>query len=1013
MALGFAFNKAKILSSAEKFVQQGKLQNAIAEYEKVLKQDAKDLTVLNTIGDLYARLGRGDQAMYYFKKVGDAYAADGFVVKAIAMYKKLTKLNPSSLESVVRLAELYTQQGLYNDARAQYTTAADQYLKINDRESATGILKKMLDLDPENAAMQAKVADLYLKLGRNKDALEIYFNSAQSLHQQGSLDAAEKALVRVLKLDPNHAPALKLRGQIAAESGNSAAAVESLEKVTDVDSNVELVRPLLQAYLQTGDFDHAEPLATKLIEVHNDLSVVTLYANALLDAADPEQAIGLYVRYADRLLATNNQGFIDSLNSSISRAKDSALALQSMLTLLQKAGASGHALREVQELLAHAFVQAGELDKAADLYHELAEAEPDNPLHQQNYKQIISRMGKDPITRELSVEEGVQALMGDELEAPPALAQEYSLELAETINSALIDSELFLSYNVPEKAIAPLENVLPQAPNDARIRQRLASLYVRMGRFADAANCCAALAEVHAQAGLEDQAQQFRDLAAKYSKQAGGVSATGPVIELSTSEPALQQASQPISNMTEEAVPFQASSITEFSVTPPLQEPSVAEFDLSAVPADALPEATAEPVAETVETEHAEEWEDMLTVESPVHDEAGSQMADAGSESEVQEVTAEESPEEILEEAQFYISQGMRSEAQSAIGRLETIVPRHPALEKLRSTLSAQADAEAQKQRRGAPVADHGRPAATSKVESPKTSAPDFAASSASAGKQTGASGDGKDLLHELVLEEEGQQEQDVLDELIPELSAGERVPLTTPPLHVAPRVPAAPSMSTAANHTAANPLAGMVSDIEDALGEIAPSAPPAKTPATMPRTATKPHMPAVAATQSASVPPRMSAVPGEAQSMLSDLLEEFKEGIDEPAAEDDDPDTHYNLGVAFREMGLLDEAIGELQKVCRAVDSGVAFSQAIQAYTWLAHCFVEKGAPQAAIRWYERALNVKDISEDSRLAVYYDMATAFESAGNTKAALDNFMEVYGTNIDYRDVADRIRSLRK
>ena len=145
---------------------------------------------------------------------------------------------------------------------------------------------------------------------------------------------------------------------------------------------------------------------------------------------------------------------------------------------------------------------------------------------------------------------------------------------------------------------------------------------------------------------------------------------------------------------------------------------------------------------------------------------------------------------------------------------------------------------------------------------------------------------------------------------------------------------------------------------------------------------------------------------------MLSDLLDEFKEGIEEPSADGDDPETHYNLGVAFREMGLLDEAIGELQKVCRALDNGSSFSQPIQAYTWLAQCLVDKGAPQAAIRWYERALNIGGISEDSRLAVYYDMANAFESAGNKKAALDNFMEVYGANIDYRDVADRIRSLR-
>ena len=63
MAL-FGFNKQKVLASAEKYVQQGKLQNAIAEYEKVLKNDAKDLTVTNTVGDLYSRLGETDKATY-------------------------------------------------------------------------------------------------------------------------------------------------------------------------------------------------------------------------------------------------------------------------------------------------------------------------------------------------------------------------------------------------------------------------------------------------------------------------------------------------------------------------------------------------------------------------------------------------------------------------------------------------------------------------------------------------------------------------------------------------------------------------------------------------------------------------------------------------------------------------------------------------------------------------------------------------------------------------------------
>src|SRR6185369_4103870 len=79
-----------------------------------------------------------------------------------------------------------------------------------------------------------------------------------------------------------------------------------------------------------------------------------------------------------------------------------------------------------------------------------------------------------------------------------------------------------------------------------------------------------------------------------------------------------------------------------------------------------------------------------------------------------------------------------------------------------------------------------------------------------------------------------------------------------------------------------------------------------------------------------------------EAASALSDMFSEFKEDAEETAGQAEDPDTHYNLGIAFKEMGLLDEAIGELQKVCHAVDRGAGFSQPIQALTWLAQCLVD-----------------------------------------------------------------------
>jgi tetratricopeptide (TPR) repeat protein len=145
----------------------------------------------------------------------------------------------------------------------------------------------------------------------------------------------------------------------------------------------------------------------------------------------------------------------------------------------------------------------------------------------------------------------------------------------------------------------------------------------------------------------------------------------------------------------------------------------------------------------------------------------------------------------------------------------------------------------------------------------------------------------------------------------------------------------------------------------------------------------------------------------------LSEMFGELKQELEEEIiAGDDDPETHYNLGVAFREMGLLDEAIAELQKVCTAIDRGKAFTQPVQTYTWLAQCFIDKGVPEAAIRWYQKALSIPGLDDEVRLAINYELGSACETAKDKPAALRYFTDVYGANIDYRDVAERIRALK-
>ena len=153
-------------------------------------------------------------------------------------------------------------------------------------------------------------------------------------------------------------------------------------------------------------------------------------------------------------------------------------------------------------------------------------------------------------------------------------------------------------------------------------------------------------------------------------------------------------------------------------------------------------------------------------------------------------------------------------------------------------------------------------------------------------------------------------------------------------------------------------------------------------------------------------------AGPGE-NAPLKEVFDEFRADLGEMGAEDEDLETHYNLGIAFREMGLLEEAISEFQKVAKANERGKAFRYAMQCCTLLGLAFMEKGQPGIAAIWYERALRTPGVDAESTLALRYDLGVAQESANDLDAALKSFSHVYAVNIDYRDVADRIAALQK
>jgi pilus assembly protein FimV len=1103
MAFGFGFNKQKVLSAAEKYVQQGKMQNAIAEYEKVLKADPKDLTVTNTVGDLYSRLGEVDKATEAFKIVGDAYATQGFTVKAIAMYKKISKLKPS-LESVLKLAELYTQQGLFNDARAQYLQVAEEFLKSGELDNAVRIFQKILEMDPENTTMRVRLAEVYVRLGKKNEAWQIFSAAAETLRSKGLLPAAEEVLQRMLTLDPGNGYALLMQGRNLLEAGDAEAAIESLQKVSDLDSNPEGLRDLLKAYLKTGRLSDAGTLASKLLTVHNDLAAISTFADALMQAGQYENALQVYDQHAERLLAEDSDKVLKNLHSIIGHVRDNPASLEKLLDLFHKAGESTH-LNEVIELLAHASVQSGDLPRARDLYQKLATVEPGNPLHMDNYQQVANQIGGGSGRTLITTEEA--AVIVDELEATaPSIHQHYSDAVALAVRSALTDAELFISYNMPAKALGPLMAALPQAPTDLRLNQRLAALHTRAARFAEAGVCCRTLQNIYSEAGYPEEATRYGELADRYQERSASPA-------LTDSEPVVSAAQE---------IPVAASSAPWPAAPPQPAAQSGQDLEFSVVAdqdhdhnQDQASVEAAQPVAESqsapAEIDLSSEWDDSLTIETdaPPAEAVEVEITDAVGDHDVpaaklagksdQDRFDQEKTKETVEEIRFYLEHGMPEQASAAFEKLQSVTNNESILSALEAEIQAssqhtpaveevtavesisefatdepsaeftidevQAPVEeipavvetapeppAPVAETHAPPAPHAEPPAPALpvVEPPVHQAPgvlqEFVSDLESSlgdtflpgtvsreAEPAVAHGSAQASEPEVSTQAElepignsapttfGVPETAPMGEFVADLEASlgddflKDAPVAeTEPAHPAQPVSqiATPVASTPAQHWP-TPTPTPVPPVSAPVASAAAAAASSGAPLISPQAPVAPKPPVSPIIPGAPSVAKSSPFGEDAGVDLAEMFGELKHDLEVGASTtEEDPETHYNLGIAFREMGLLDEAIGELQKTCQAIDRGNPFPQAMQTYTWLAQCFLDKGVPQAAIRWYQKALDAPGIDEETRTALHYELAAAYETAGDKPSALKHFMEVYGRNIDYRDVAERIKPLK-
>ena len=1044
-----AYNKSKFVEAAQKLLNQGKVAQAIAEYQQILKFEPRDQVTLMTVGELYIRQGETFQAIDYFERLAQIFVSDGFLTKAIAVYKRIAKLAPEEIRPLEKLADLYVQQGVMSEARPLFLQLAEIHLKNNRQPEAVSLLRKLLLAEPDNLRIQVRLADLYQAMGQAKEAMETYVSAAQRALARGDHAECEKLADKALKIDAHNLAAVIVKARSYSARGTAAQAAELLENVPNLEKGGEQAELLLDLYVKSENWEKATQLALRIFEAdEKNFGLTQKLSEALLRSGQGEKAMAIIERTRIPMLDAGEHEAVSRLLNELVVKLPGRIEPHDWLVDSYGRTSDSFRLPDALAQLGDALVADGQLDRAKEVFEQLVDREPDSDSAKRKLTDLLQKMGiatpEDEASSENNLKTDLQPpetpKIRPDMESPApeslshadAETRDASVSLDEEtqkfISQSLTDVDLFASYGLTQKAIGLLEAILRRAPRHTPTIEKLLDFVLGAGDDRRTAELASRLEQLHAERGDQRSAERFAELRRRFQRAAGLSDA-----DLAASSAAALAERLAMAVGTGEDIPegeelaaFDVAPDSPATETPAAAEPvpvevaarssvtvpeDVHEVDLSdewlSVLKEVAPEAAVVDAAHTTDATEFEIAPEPVPVEnassSPAHLESVHSSSpfvppsDMPAYAEFQ-VTPEAPPQHV-EEPIVETPVSSSDLASSEVAAPEEAVPN--VVEEFVAEIPVEAPepvsttsvAESSFHLPAEPVVELPAPQEIEEIAALEADkVPELAPVELShAPEKTVAPQEEPefelDQDYELILDSEplvpayDQKPPDVLIEAHQEEAE---------PVHAGRNSAAPPAGSGFASDQF---LADLASEIEHlGTGGLTPSY----------------------STANAEVPVKMIDTSNLSDSgPLKEVFDDFRAELGEMGSDDEDLETHYNLGTAFREMGLLEEAISEFQKVAKANERGRPFRYAMQCCTLLGLAFMEKGQPAIAAIWYERALLTPGVEPESILALRYDLGIAQESAGEPEAALKSFSKVYAMNIDYRDVAERIAALQK
>ncbi len=263
--------RQKIIEAAQKLAERNQLDKAVVEYQRALREEPNDVRVLLKIGDLQVRMNARPAAVETYARVAATYDQQGFFLKAVAVYKQILQIDLARVDFYYKLADAYLKLGLVSDAMQNLEALAQRFAQSGQDIELLDVYRRMLAVDPTNIATHIRRAELLSKLGRNDEAAEGFAQGCALLEKVGRVDDWARVAERLFFHRPDDTGlALRLAGYYL-ERDDARRALPKLQVAYKADArDVNALEMLAAAFRGLGQLPKTVSVLKEVAKIHGE-----------------------------------------------------------------------------------------------------------------------------------------------------------------------------------------------------------------------------------------------------------------------------------------------------------------------------------------------------------------------------------------------------------------------------------------------------------------------------------------------------------------------------------------------------------------------------------------------------------------------------------------------------------------------------------------------------------------------------------------------------------------------